>query len=88
MPMLFVLAPKLLVLGPLLLVLCLAARRLSGPGAAGIAFRRLGRTAMLMTLVGALPVVTVMVQAGGMPESFAEALAAPTHAMMASQVLN
>lgn len=88
MPILFVLAPKLLVLGPLLLALCLAARRLVGPGEAGIAFRRLGRAAMVMTLVGALPIATVIVQSGGMPNSFATALAAPTYELMASQVLN
>ncbi|MCR8725849.1 hypothetical protein [Frigidibacter sp. ROC022] len=88
MPILFVLAPKLLVLGPLLLVLCFAARRLAGPGEAALAYRRLGRAAAAMTIVGAVPVMMVIVESGGMPESFAQALAAPTHELMTSQILN
>lgn len=87
MPLIYFLAPKLLVIGPLMILFCLAAARWSGRGEAGLAFRRIGRSATVLTFVGLVPVALALGEAGLAPGAMQQELASNSVAGMGSIIL-
>jgi hypothetical protein len=84
---LFALSPSLIVIGPVMLALCFAARHFAQARDLRIAFGRLGRVAMVMTVLGVAPMASVMVQSGGVPASFQQALSDEAFGAMGSTIL-
>lgn len=87
MPLIYFLAPKLLVVGPLMILFCLAAARWSGLGETGFAFRRLGRSAAVLTFVALVPVAMVLGKVGFAPGAMQQELASNSVAGMGSIIL-
>lgn len=87
MPILFFLAPKLLIIGSLMLAGTWLVRRYLAEGAAEIAFRRLGRMAAVLTVAGAIPLAVVVMQGASAPGGFQDALASHTFDSMGSTIL-